>query len=213
MYTLENVHVGSDQNFIDCRFPVQTVIRPQTPEWHDFRGYAGRIESGIYKPGDDVIVLPNHTKTRVRAVYAAGREVPEAFPPQSVTMTLEDDVDVSRGDMIVKPGNLPSGGQEFEAMVCWFSERPLAAGGRYRLRHTTRECVCVIPEVKYKIDVHTLHRKEGDMSIAMNDIGRISLRSSMPIYFDSFRENRAMGAAILIDEFTNETAAAIMLLR
>lgn len=213
MYTLENVHVGSDPNFIDCRFPVQTVIRPQTQEWHDFRGYAGRIESGIFKPGDEVLVLPNRIPTRIKAIYSAGRELEEAFPPQSVTMTLTDEVDISRGDMIVKPGNLPGVDQEIDAMVCWMSERPLATGGRYRFQHTTRDGLCSVREVKYKIDVATLHRKEGDSSIGMNDIGRISLKLSTPIFYDSFRENRAMGAGILIDEFTNETVAAVMLLR
>jgi sulfate adenylyltransferase subunit 1 len=212
LYHLENVYIGAADNHVDARFPVQWVIRPQSDEWHDFRGYAGRVAGGVFKPGDEVQVLPSGFSTRVRALHAYDRELAEAFAPLSVTMTLEDDIDISRGDMLVKKNNAPRCGQDLEAMICWFSsEKSLVPRGRYLLRHTTREVQALVSEVKYKVNINTLHKVEDDLEFAMNDIGRISLRTSAPLFFDDYRRNRITGSFILIDPQTNETVAAGMI--
>lgn len=212
LYHLEHVYIGASDNHVDARFPVQWVIRPQNDEWHDFRGYAGRVAGGVFKPGDEVQVLPSGFSTRVRQVYAYDRELGEAFAPLSVTMTLEDDIDISRGDMLVKKNNVPRCGQDLEAMICWFSsEKSLMPRGRYVLRHTTREVQALVSEVKYKVNINTLHKVEDDLEFAMNDIGRISLRTSAPLFFDDYRRNRMTGSFILIDPQTNETVAAGMI--
>ena len=212
LYHLEHVYIGASDNHVDARFPVQWVIRPQNDEWHDFRGYAGRVAGGVFKPGDEVQVLPSGFSTRVRQVYAYDRELGEAFAPLSVTMTLEDDIDISRGDMLVKKNNVPRCGQDLEAMICWFSsEKSLIPRGRYVLRHTTREVQALVSEVKYKVNINTLHKVEDDLEFAMNDIGRISLRTSAPLFFDDYRRNRMTGSFILIDPQTNETVAAGMI--
>lgn len=212
LYHLENVYIGASDNHVDARFPVQWVIRPQSDEWHDFRGYAGRVAGGVFKPGDEVQVLPSGFSTKVRAMHAYDRELAEAFAPLSVTMTLEDDIDISRGDMLVKKNNPPRSGQDLEAMICWFSsEKSLLPRGRYVLRHTTREVQALVNEIKYKVNINTLHKVENEREFSMNDIGRISLRTSAPLFFDDYRRNRATGSFILIDPLTNETVAAGMI--
>jgi len=212
MYHLEHVYVGSDANHVDPRFPVQTVIRPHSDKWHDFRGYAGRVASGVFKPGDEVVVLPSGFTTKIKAIHTKEGEIPEAFPPLSVTMTLEDEIDISRGDLIVKPQNQPEVGQDIEAMVCWFTEKKvLEKGGKYILRHTTREVKAVVKEVRYKVNINTLHKIEDDLRLKLNDIGRICLRTSSPLMYDSYERNRISGSFVLIDEFTNETVAAGMI--
>ena len=212
LYHLENVYIGASDNHVDARFPVQWVIRPQSDDWHDFRGYAGRVAGGVFKPGDEVQVLPSGFATRVKAVHSYDRELEEAFAPLSVTMTLEDDIDVSRGDMLVKRNNPPRSGQDLEAMICWFSsEKTLIPRGKYLLRHTTREVQALVSEVKYKVNINTLHKIEDDREFRMNDIGRISLRTSAPLFFDDYRRNRITGSFILIDPQTNETVAAGMI--
>jgi sulfate adenylyltransferase subunit 1 len=212
LYTLENVHIASDHNFVDSRFPVQRVIRPQAEKYHDYRGYAGRVEGGIFKEGDEVIALPSGFTTKVKSVDSFGKNIDEAFPPMSVTMTLEDEIDISRGDMIAKPNNQPKVGQDVELMVCWLNEKKLMPGGKYTIKHTTKEARCVIKEVLYKVDINTLHKIEDDLSIGLNDIGRIRIRTTKPLFYDSYRTNRSTGSLIIIDEFTNETVGAGMII-
>lgn len=212
LYHLENVHIGSDQNHIDCRFPVQYVVRPQRTEYHDYRGYAGRIAGGVFKPGDDVVVLPSGMTTKVKSVDTYDGELEEAFAPMSVTLTLEDDVDVSRGDMIVRENNQPEVGQDVDLMVCWMGERPLQMRGKYAIKHTTNDARCMVKDIMYKVDINNLHRLEDDKDIQMNDIARITIRTTKPLLFDRYTRNRSTGSLILIDEATNETVGAGMIL-
>lgn len=211
LYTLENVHIGSDYNHIDSRFPVQYVIRPQSDEYHDYRGYAGRVEGGIFRPGDEIIALPSGLSTRIKSINTMDGLLDEAFAPMSVTFTLEDDIDISRGDMIVKPTNQPQLAQDVELMVCWLNETPLMPGAKYAIKHTTKEARCVVKEVRYKLDITTLSRIEDGATLELNDIGRIKIRTTSPLFFDSYRKNRGTGSLILINEFTNETVGAGMI--
>ena len=212
LYYLENVHIASDYNFIDCRFPVQYVIRPYNDEYHDYRGYAGRVAGGIFKKGDQVMLLPSGFTTRISKIETFDGELEEAFPPMSVTMHIEEDFDVSRGDMIVRVNNVPRQEQEVDLMICWFNEKPLQERGKYILRHTTKEARCIIREVRYRMDVNTLHRDMNSKQINMNDIARISIRSTLPLFVDPYQKNRITGSVILIDEGTNETVAAGMVI-
>ena len=212
LYLLENIHIGSDHNHIDCRFPVQTVIRPQKEEFHDYRGYAGRIAGGVFKPGDSVIALPSGFNSKIKSIDTLDGPIDEAFAPMSITMTLEDEIDISRGDMIVRENNQPTVSQDLDVMICWLNERPLQLRGKYALKHTSNDARCVIKEVKYKVDINTLHRMEEDKDIKMNDIGRISIRTTKPLFFDTYKRNRGTGSIILIDEGTNETVGAGMIL-
>jgi sulfate adenylyltransferase subunit 1 len=212
LYLLENVHIASDFNHIDCRFPVQMVIRPHTHEHQDFRGYAGRIEGGIFKPGDEVKVLPTGFTSKIKNIELDGEPIEEAFSPMSVTMTLEDELDISRGDMLVRPNNVPNVEQDLDVMVCWMSTGSLRGRTKLVLKHTTQECQVMVREILYKVNVNTLHREEGVEEIGMNDIARISLRSAKPLFFDSYRRNRQTGSIILIDPNTNETVAAGMVI-
>ncbi|MFC7338054.1 sulfate adenylyltransferase subunit CysN [Haloferula chungangensis] len=211
LYHLENVYVGGEENHVDARYPVQWVIRPQSDEWHDFRGYAGRVAGGVFKPGDDITVLPSGFNTKIKAIHSTDGELDEAFAPQSVTITLADEIDISRGDMIVKQNNPPKVSQDLEAMICWFSNKPMASRAKLVLRHTTREMQAVIRDVKYLVDINTLHKVEGVDSFAMNDIGRVTLRTASPVIHDSYRRNRNTGSFILVDPGTNETVAAGMI--
>jgi len=209
---LETIHIGSDQNHIDCRFPVQTVIRPHSDEYHDYRGYAGRIAGGIYKKGDEVTVLPSGFQSKIKAIDTFNGEVDEAFAPMSVTITLEDDIDVSRGDMIVRTNNQPDASQDVECMMCWLHPNGPAPRGKYVIRHTSNEARAMIKEINYKVDINTLHRLEDDKEIKMNDIARVKLRTTNPLFIDSYRRNRNTGSLILVDETTNETVAAGMII-
>lgn len=212
LYHLETVYIGGDHNHVDARFPVQWVVRPHSNEWHDYRGYAGRVASGVFKPGDDIVVLPSGFRSRIKKIHTMSGEIEEAFNPLSVSITLEDEIDISRGDMIVKPNNAPEPRQDVEAMICWFSDkRTLNAGGKFTLRHTTREARAVVRDVRYKVNINTLHKIENDPEFRLNDIGRISLRVSVPLVADSYNRNRTTGSFILIDEQTNETVAAGMI--
>ena len=211
LYHLETVYVGTTENHVEARFPVQWVIRPQSAEWHDFRGFSGRVAGGVFKPGDAVTVLPSGFQSRIREIHTADGPLEEAFSPLSVTLLLEDEIDTSRGDMIVKANNPPQISQDIEAMICWFSEKPLNPRGRFILRHTSREVQAVIKELKYKVNINTLHKIEDDVEFRMNDIGRISLRTSAPVIFDPYSKNRITGSFILIDAGTNETVAAGMI--
>ncbi|HEY9248036.1 MAG TPA: GTP-binding protein [Rariglobus sp.] len=212
LYTLETVYIGSDVNHIDARFPVQTVIRPNSDEHHDFRGFAGRVAGGVFKPGDEVVSQPSGLSSRIKSIHGPSGDLDEAFAPMSVVMTLEDEIDVSRGDTITKANNSPLVTQDIEAMICWFSDKKLVPNGKYIIRHTTREAKSVIKAVRYKVNINTLHKAEGDLDIGMNDIGRIQLRTAVPLIADSYQRNRNTGSFILIDEFSNATVAAGMIL-
>ncbi len=212
LHHLENVHVASDRNLIDARFPVQYVLRPQSTQHPDYRGYAGTVAGGVFKPGDDVIVLPSGFETRIAGIDTADGPALEAFPPMSVTLRLEDDLDVSRGDMICRPNNAPAPTQDVDAMLCWMSEQPLVAGQQLALKHTTRSARALVKEVQYRLDVNTLHRDEEANRLNLNDIGRVRLRTTTPLFLDAYRRNRTTGGFILIDESTNRTVAAGMAL-
>lgn len=211
LYHLETVYIGGEENHVDARFPVQWVIRPQSDQYHDFRGYAGRVAGGVFRSGDEVVVLPSGFKTRIQSIHAGEESVEEAFAPQSVCMTLHDEIDISRGDMIVKPNNQPKVGQDIEAMVCWFSQTPMQQRGKYIIRHTTLETKAIVQEIRYQVDINTLHKVEGVDSLNMNDIGRIKLRTASPLLHDSYSRNRNTGSLILIDPGTNETVGAGMI--
>jgi len=212
LYHLENVYVGSDFNHVDARFPVQWVIRPHSDEHHDFRGFAGRVAGGVFKTGDEVTILPSGFSSKIKRIMLADKEVEEAFHPQSVTILLDDEIDVSRGDMIVKPNNQPNNSQDLDARICWFStSKKLTKGAKLLLRHTSKEAQVFVSEVHYKIDVNSLRKNEEDRELGMNDIGRIRLRASQPVFWDSYRRNRNTGSFILVDPFSNETLGAGMI--
>ncbi len=212
LHTLETIHISSDRNMIDCRFPVQTVLRPHQDEFHDFRGYAGRIESGIFKKGDDVTVLPSGFSSKIQGIYASEEEIEEAYPPMSVAITLEDDIDISRGDMIVRPNNQPSSTQDIEVMLCWMGNEDFNPAKKFTLLHTTNQVKCMVKELRYKVDINTLHRNEEDKLIKMNDICRVKIRTTKPLLMDSYTKNRSTGSIILVDEGTNNTVAAGMII-
>ena len=211
LYHLESVYVGNDHNHVDARFPVQWVVRPQSDKYHDFRGFAGKVAGGVFKPGDEVTVLPSGFSSRIKAIHTFDGEIEEAFAPMSVTIRLEDEIDISRGDMIVKPNNRPEAEQDLEMMLCWFNEKKLKPGGKYEIRHTTQDAKCLIKEVRYKVNINTLHKIEDDLEVGLNDIARVNVRSSRPLFTDSYRKNRLTGSVILIDPFTHETMAAGMI--
>ena len=212
LYHLETVHIASDRNLIDVRFPIQRVIRPESAEFPDYRGYAGQVAGGVLRPGDDVTVLPSGLSTKITRIEQLGCDLDAAFAPMSVTVHLADDLDVSRGDMLCRPNNQPTVGQDLDAMVCWMTDRPLAAKGRYAIKHTTRWGRAVITDLLYRLDVNTGHRDEAARELKLNDLGRIRLRTTTPLLYDPYRRNRATGSFILVDEATNTTVAAGMLL-
>ena len=211
MYLLETIHIGSDLNHIDARFPVQYVIRPMKNNYHDFRGYAGRIAGGVFRVGDKIKALPSGFSSKIKSIVTMDGDLQEAFAPQSVTITLEDEIDISRGDMLVRENNMPQVEQEFDVMLCWMNEKKMVPRGKYILRHTSRECKCMIKETKYKLNINTLQRLEEDLELGLNDIGRVTIRTTVPLFFDSYRKNRITGSIILVDEATNETVAAGMI--
>jgi sulfate adenylyltransferase subunit 1 len=210
LHNLETVHISSDHNLRDCRFPVQTVIRPHSDEYHDFRGYAGRVAGGVFKKGDSVVALPSGLESKIAAIHTMTGELEEAFPPQSVTITLEDDIDISRGDVLVRSENRPEGKQDLDVMLCWLNVNPPRPRAKYVIKHTTSEARAMITEIQYKMDINTLHRTEEDKAIKMNDIARVKIRSTKPLFVDEYNVNRVTGSIILVDEATNETVAAGM---
>jgi bifunctional enzyme CysN/CysC len=212
LHYLEHVYIGSDRNLIDVRFPVQYVIRPMSHEHHDYRGYAGQVASGQIRPGDEVVVLPSGFSTTVAGVDVYGGPIPEAFNPMSVSVRLADEIDISRGDMLARPNNLPTVTQDVDAMVCWFSEQPLREGATYLVKHTTRSVKARVQQLHYRLDVNSLHRDESEGALALNDLGRVSLRTAVPLFVDEYRRNRITGSFILIDEGTFETVGAGMIL-
>jgi sulfate adenylyltransferase subunit 1 (EFTu-like GTPase family) len=197
---------------IDVRFPVQWVVRPQSDDHHDYRGYAGQVAGGVLRVGDDVMVLPSGLTTKISKLEHAGSPIDAAYAPMSVTVHLQDDLDVGRGDMICRPNNQPTVGQDLDAMICWMSDRPLSLKGRYALKHTTRWTRAVVGDVLYRLDINTGHRDDKAKELRLNDLGRIQLRTTTPILYDPYRRNRATGSFILVDEATNNTVAAGMLL-
>ncbi|GDX30110.1 hypothetical protein LBMAG14_05860 [Actinomycetes bacterium] len=212
LHHLEHVYTGSDRNFIDARFPVQYVIRPMSHDYHDYRGYAGKVASGTFRPGDEVLVLPSGFTSRIAGIDMYEESLSEAFPPMSVSIRLEDEIDISRGDMICRPNNLPTTTQDIDAMVCWFNERPLQEGNIYSIKHTSRSVRAKVSTLNYRLNVNTLHREEGQSKLEMNEIGRISLRTTAPLFLDEYRRNRTTGSLIIIDEATSETVGAAMVL-
>ncbi|NYF56802.1 sulfate adenylyltransferase subunit CysN [Micromonospora purpureochromogenes] len=212
LHHLERVHIASDRNLVDVRFPVQYVIRPQSTTVTDYRGYAGQVASGVLKPGDEVMVLPSGFTSRISSVETADGPVAEAFPPMSVTVRLEDEIDISRGDMICRPNNSPAVSQDIEAMVCWMDEtRPLQVGGKYAIKHTTRSARAIVRGLHYRLDINTLHRDEAAGELKLNEIGRVRLRTTVPLLADEYRRNRTTGGFVIIDETTNRTVAAGMI--
>jgi bifunctional enzyme CysN/CysC len=213
LHHLENVFIASDRNLIDARFPVQYVLRPMQNAHHDYRGYAGTVVGGVLKPGDDVIVLPSGFTSTIASIDTADGPVEEAFPPMSVSVRLSSEIDISRGDMICRPSNQPDIGQDIDAMVCWMSEASsLTAGSKLAIKHTTRSARALVKNLHYRLDVNTLHRENEIDSLALNEIGRVSLRTTVPLFFDDYRRNRETGSFILIDEATNATVGAGMIL-
>jgi bifunctional enzyme CysN/CysC len=211
LHLLEEVHIASDRNLVDVRFPVQYVIRPQDDSWHDYRGYAGQVASGVMKPGDDVMVLPSGFTSSIAAIETMDGPVEEAFPPMSVTVRLTDNIDVSRGDMLCRPNNRPDAVQDVEAIVCWMHEQPMDPNGFYRIKHTTRDARAKVSEVLYRLDVNTLHRDTDAPTLGLNDVGRIRLRTTVPLFVDRYERNRTTGSFVLIHEGTNATVAAGMI--
>lgn len=211
MHMLETVHIESDYNHIDSRFPVQYVVRPHSKEYHDYRGYAGRIAGGIFRPGDEVVVLPSGFNSRIKSIDFGTESIQEAFAPMSVTMTLTDDIDISRGDIIAKPNNFPQTEQDLDLMLCWMNQRSVNLNSKFYLKHTTREVRGVLKEIQYKLDINSLNRIENAEQLVMNDIARVKIRTAQPLFFDSYRKNRITGSVILVDEGTNETVAAGMI--
>ncbi|MBB5111496.1 GTP-binding protein [Micromonospora echinospora] len=212
LHHLERVHIASDRNLVDVRFPVQYVIRPQSTTVTDYRGYAGQVASGVLKPGDEVMVLPSGFTSRIAAVETADGPVDEAFPPMSVTVRLTDELDISRGDMICRPNNAPTAVQDIEAMVCWMDEtRPLQVGGKYAIKHTTRSARAIVRGLHYRLDINSLHRDETVGELKLNEIGRVRLRTTVPLLADEYRRNRTTGGFVIIDEATNRTVGAGMI--
>jgi bifunctional enzyme CysN/CysC len=212
LHHLEQVYIASDRNLIDPRLPVQWVVRPKSSAYPDYRGYAGTVAGGVFRPGDEVTVVPSGLTTRIASIDTFDGPLEEAFPPMSVVIRLEEDLDVSRGDVICRPHNKPTIGQDIEAMVCWMIDRPVKPGEFLALKHTTRWVRAVVRDIHYRLDVNTLHRDESVTSLSLNEVGRVSLRVTQPIYYDSYRRNRATGSFILADEETNVTCGAGMIL-
>jgi bifunctional enzyme CysN/CysC/sulfate adenylyltransferase subunit 1 len=211
MHHLEHVHVASDRDLVDARFPVQYVIRPKSDDFHDYRGYAGQLAGGILKPGDEVVVLPSGMTSTIAAIDLFDKEIDEAFPPMSVTVRLADDVDVSRGDMIARVKNAPTPSQDIDAMVCWMTNEPLRPRQKLAIKHTTRSGRALIKEIQYRLDVNTLHRDQETGELGLNEIGRVQLRTTVPLLCDSYSKNRTTGSFILIDEATGVTVGAGMI--
>lgn len=209
---LEGIEIGNDHNLVDPRFPVQYVIRPMSDEFHDYRGYAGRVAGGVFSPGDKVTILPSMLKSTIKSIDVYKTHADRVYAPMSVTISLDDDIDISRGDMLVKEDNLPRITQDIDMMVCWMNEKPLQVNGKYAIKHTTRDVRCIIKEVKYKVNVNNLEHIDGDLNVGLNDIACISIRTTKPLFVDSYKKNRRTGALIIIDEATNNTIGVGMVI-
>jgi bifunctional enzyme CysN/CysC/sulfate adenylyltransferase subunit 1 len=211
LHHLENVHVASDRDLVDARFPVQYVVRPKSDAFHDYRGYAGQLAGGVLKPGDEVLVLPSGMTSRIAGIDLHEREIAEAFPPMSVTVRLDDDVDVSRGDMICRPANAPKPSQDIDAMVCWMTNAPMRPRQKLAIKHTTRSGRALVKSLQYRLDVNSLHRDQEATELGLNEIGRVQLRTTVPLLCDPYSKNRTTGSFILVDEATGVTVGAGMI--
>ncbi|TNC37508.1 sulfate adenylyltransferase [Mumia zhuanghuii] len=211
LHHLENVHVSSDRDLVDTRFPVQYVVRPKSDEFHDYRGYAGQVAGGVLKPGDRVQVLPSGFTSTIQAIDLFDQSVAEAFPPMSVTVRLADDLDVSRGDMICRPQNAPTATQDIDAMICWMTNEPLRPRQKLAIKHTTRNARALVKDIQYRLDINTLHRDQETGELGLNEIGRVKLRTTAPLFVDPYEKNRTTGSFILIDEATGITVGAGMI--
>ena len=212
LHHLEEIHIASDRNMVDVRFPVQYVVRPQSTEHHDFRGYAGSVAGGVLKPGDEVSVLPSGFSTRIKSIIGPRGEMDEAFAPTAVTVVLEDELDVSRGDMICRVNNQPTATQDIEAMICWMSEASqLTPGTKLAIKHTTKWARAMVKDFRYRLDINTLNRDPDATALSLNEIGRVRLRITQPLFADTYRRNRTTGSFILVDETTNVTVGAGMI--
>jgi bifunctional enzyme CysN/CysC len=208
LHHLENVYIASDRDLIDVRFPVQYVIRPMSHQHHDYRGYAGQVAGGVMKPGDEVLVLPAGFSTRIKSIETYDGPLGEAFPPMSVTMTLEDDIDISRGDMLCRPHNQPTVGQDLDVLLAWLATSRMEPGAKYSLKHTTRTVRALVKDLLYRVNINSLHRDETATGLSLNEIGRATLRTTAPLFYDPYRQNRTTGSFILVDESTNSTVGA-----
>jgi len=208
---IETVEIKQNKNPESPRFPVQTIIRPQSEEHHDYRGYAGRVASGVFRPGDEITVLPSQQTSRIKSIDVFEKSLSEATAGDSVTITLDDQVDISRGDLLVKPDDMPVVSQDIDLMACWFNEKPLRPGGRYLVRNYSNSAGCLVKSVNYRMNINTLEKDTDDLSVRMNDIAHLSIKTSKPLFFDSYKKNNITGSLILIDEGTNETVAAGMI--
>ena len=208
--TLETVQINADINFDDSRFPVQRVIRPQSNKFHDFRGFAGKVEGGVFKVGDQITALPSGTVSKIKKIYLGDHEIEETYPPMSVTITLEDEIDITRGDLISKTDNQPQVLKELEVMLCWMIDKPLTPRGKYTIRHTSNETMGMVLSVDYKVDINTLNKSEDDSPVSKNDICRVKIKVSKPLMIDSYSKNRGTGSIIVVDNGTNETVGAGM---
>ena len=208
--TLETVEINADINFNDSRFPVQRVIRPQSKKFHDFRGFAGKVEGGVFKVGDQITALPSGTVSKIKKIYLGDSEIEETYPPMSVTLTLEDEIDITRGDLISKTDNQPQVLKELDVMLCWMNDKPLTPRGKYTIRHTSNETMGMVLGVDYKVDINTLNKSEDDSPVSKNDICRVKIKVSKPLMIDSYAKNRGTGSIIVIDNGTNETVGAGM---
>ena len=211
IHQLETVHVASDRDLVDARLPVQYVVRPKSDEFHDYRGYAGQLAGGVLKPGDDVLVLPSGMTSKVAGIDLFDKEIGEAYPPMSVCVRLEDDVDVSRGDMICRPQNAPKPSQDIDAMICWMVNEPLRPRQKLAIKHTTRSGRALVKDIQYRLDVNTLHRDQDTKELGLNEIGRVQLRTTVPLLCDPYSKNRTTGSFILIDEATGVTVGGGMI--
>jgi len=209
---IETIEIRKNKNPDNKRFPVQTIIRPHTKEFHDYRGYAGRVAGGVFRPGDEVIALPSMLKSKIESIDMFGKELSESISGDSIAISLEDQIDIGRGDMLVTPDDLPTISQDINLMICWFNERPLKPCGRYLVRINSNEAGCIIKEVKYRMNIDTLEKDYENISVQMNDIAQISIKTSKPLFFDTYKKNNITGSLILIDEGTNETVAAGMII-
>ncbi len=210
--TLEGVNIDNDVNLSDARFPVQYVIRPHSTQFHDYRGYAGRVESGVFKTGDEVVAMNSGLKSKIKSIDFSYKSIDQTFAPMSACITLEDEIDISRGDMLAKTENLPQSGQEIELMVCWMNDKKMQPNGKYLIRHTTKEAKCIIKSIDYKLNINTLEKIEDDKTLGGNEIGKVVIKTSSPLFYDSYKKNRSTGSVILVDEFTNETVGAGMII-
>jgi len=211
MHHLEHVHVASDRDLVDVRFPVQYVVRPKSDEFHDYRGYAGQVAGGVLKPGDEVVVLPSGMTSKISKIDMFDKEIDEAFPPMSVTVSLEDDVDVSRGDLIARVNNAPKPSQDIDAMICWMTTEPLRPRQKLAIKHTTRTARTLVKDIQYRLDVNSLHRDQETKELGLNEIGRVQLRTTVPLLCDPYSKNRTTGSFVLIDEATGVTVGAGMI--